>query len=304
MQYWCTQTCCSFSSRFASLFQGYAVTEAVKHDFLMESILALTCLHIASQQLDNPLLAAEYANAALRYQNDAVRPFHEALQNITPSNCDAVFACSIVTMACTIVSPVIPAGTEDNTKSTIESFMLLFDFVKGIASVVEISRHWLDAGPFGVMFGVRDGLCGERGASFLPPFQQLRNLNDMLTGTANGVLHGTYEHAIGKLENCFLLNKGNAVPWLGIVGKEFTDELKRKDPLALLIFVYWGVLLDSMDELWWAKYLGKRLVLELSGDLMSRGEIWEEATRWAMVEVGYQSNGVSPILASNMDSYC
>ncbi|OBT50173.1 hypothetical protein VE04_09764, partial [Pseudogymnoascus sp. 24MN13] len=282
MHYWCTKTCHSFTSRLSDLFQGYVVEESVKHDFLMESILALTCLHIASKQEDQ-ISAASYASEGLRYQNNAVRPFHAALHNVTPSNCHAIFACSVVTMACTIVSPLLPTSNHEKVTSTIESFLPLFDFVKGISSVVYISREWLEAGPLGAMFHMKAFGAPDDVATIRPPFQRLRALviSNTATGEISPIVHEIYLQTIDQLEVATI--KNNTVPWLGFVGNEFIEELRMRQPLALIIFMYWGVLLNRMEELWWAKYLGKRLIEELSEDLIRRGKEWEKATRWVMI---------------------
>ncbi|KFY88614.1 hypothetical protein V500_06237 [Pseudogymnoascus sp. VKM F-4518 (FW-2643)] len=284
MHHWCTKTCHSFTSRLSDLFQGYVVEEAVKHDFLMESILALTCLHIASKQEDR-ISAANYASEGLRYQNNAVRPFHAALHDVTPSNCHVIFACSVVTMACTIVSPLLPTSNREKVTSAIESFLPLFDFVKGISSVVYISREWLEAGPLGAMFHMKAFGALEDVATIRPPFQRLRDLviSNTATGEISPIVHEIYLQTIDQLEVATI--KNNTVPWLGFVGKEFIEELRMRQPLALIIFMYWGVLLNRMEELWWAKYLGKRLIEELSEDLIKRGKEWEEATRWVMILV-------------------
>ncbi len=285
MHHWCTKTCYGFSSRVSDLFQGYVVEEAVKHEFLMESILALTCLHIASTQEDR-VSAAKYASEGLQYQNNAVRPFHAALHDITPSNCHAVFACSVVIMACTIVSPLLPTSNHEKDTSTMESFLPLFDFVKGISSVVDISRDWLEVGPLAAMFNIKVLRVPEEVATIRPPFQRLRALviHNTVTSNISPAVLEMYLRTIDQLEAATI--KNNAVPWLGFAGKEFIEQLRMRKPLALIIFMYWGFLLDRMEELWWAKYLGKRLVEELSEDLIGRGKEWEEATRWVMNLVG------------------
>jgi hypothetical protein len=286
MHHWCIKTCQSFTVRLANLFQGYVVQEAIKHEYLMESILALTSLHIASE-MDDAISASSYVSAGLQYQNNAVHTFHTALQNITPSNCDAVFAASILTMACTIVSPVLSAGNNDRTKAPLESYLILFDFVKGISSITNTSRQWLETGPFGEIFWpdakhVRDG-------QIIPSIMLLRNLNDTVNGNTNLDLHEVYQHSIGQLEKCVAIDKHTVIRWLGMVGKNFMNELRDKSPMALIIFMYWGVILDQLEELWWAKCLGKRLVEELSDSISGCGKEWDEAIRWATEQVGCNS---------------
>ncbi|CZR58894.1 related to regulatory protein involved in control of sterol uptake [Phialocephala subalpina] len=287
MHHWCTKTCHSFTVKLTDVFQSHAVKEALKHEYLADSLLALTSLHIASETSD-PVVAASYVNTALQYQNNAVPTFRAALQNVTQSNCDAIFTSSILTMACSIVSPLLPAGDNDKAKSPTESILLLYDFVNGISSVVDISRQWLESGPYRVIFRSSSQREVEplRESEALPAIIQLMNLNNTVTGIANSPLHQTYECAIGQLKKCFGEDKHSAVTWLAMAGEDFTNQLQKREPMALLIFMYWGVLLDKLDEMWWAKYSGRKIVEELSENLRGYGNEWEEATRWAKIQVG------------------
>ncbi|KAH8593054.1 hypothetical protein B0O99DRAFT_627945 [Bisporella sp. PMI_857] len=284
MHYWFTKTCCSFTADHADLLRGHVVKEALKHEYLADFIFALTSLHIASETSD-PVSAAVYVGAALQYQNNAVPSFHAALHNVTQSNCDAIFVSSILTMACSIVSPFLSTGNNDATKSLTESIMLLYDFLNGINSVVNISRHWLNSGPCKAIFSSRPKFEPQRKDEMTLPIRRLRKLNNAVTGAANP-LHETYEHAITQLERCFEKDKATAVPWLAMAGKDFANELQKRAPIALMIFVHWGVLLDKLDEMWWAKFSGKKLVEELCWSFNGYGNEWDEATKWAKMEVG------------------
>jgi hypothetical protein len=286
MHHWCTKTCHSFTTKCASILQGYAVEEALKHEYLMESILALTSLHIASE-LQDPVSAAPYVSAALRYQNNTIALLHMVLQNITPSNCNAVFASSLLMMACTIVSPLLPTREDDEPTLPTKSLLLLFDYVKGIESIVGVSRQWLEGGPFGVLFSPQREAEPLREDRTMPPVRLLRNLNDATTGMTNSPLHEVYERAIAQLEACFIIDQNMAVSWLVLAGTEFMDELRKGEPMAQIIFMYWGVLVGQLDQMWWAKYSGNRLVKELCVNLLGLGKEWTEAARWAMVQVGH-----------------
>lgn len=284
MHYWFTKTCHSFTTAYADIFRGHVVKEALKHEYLADSIFGLTSLHIASETSD-PVSAASYVRVALQYQNNAVLTFRAALHNVTQSNCDAVFLSSILTMACSIVSPLLSAGDNDTAKSALESILLLYDFLNGITSVINISRHWLESGPLRDVFMAqhRFELLGDE--ETMLPIKRLRSLNNTVIGATNP-LHETYKHAIQQLERCFAEGKTIAVAWLALAGKDFVNELQKGERMALMIFMYWGVLLDRLNEMWWAKYSGKRLVEELCRSFNGYGNEWDEATKWAIVEVG------------------
>ncbi|KAH6699681.1 hypothetical protein BKA61DRAFT_621522 [Leptodontidium sp. MPI-SDFR-AT-0119] len=284
MHYWFTKTSSSFTTTYTDLFRGHVVQEALKHEYLADSIFALTSLHIASDTID-PVAAASYVSVALQYQNSAVSTFRAALQNVTQSNCDALFLSSISIMACAMVSPLLSTGAHDAAKSTLESILILYDFLNGIISVININRDWLESGPCRDIFRAQRRFDAPRTDETKGQIERLQNLNNAVIGAANP-LHETYSHAIQQLERCFQEGKTIAVGWLVSAGKDFVIELQRGERMALMIFMYWGVLLDRLDEMWWAKYAGKRLVKELCGSFDGYGKEWDEATNWAKMEVG------------------
>lgn len=69
--------------------------------------------------------------------------------------------------------------------------------------------------------------------------------------------------------------------------------------MALLILIHWAVLLESLNDLWWAKNAGKRLVEDVvvvlekvafsSGARRLPG--WAEAVGWARWEAGVRAGG-------------
>lgn len=95
MHVWSLKTCRSFSSNLSGVFQSFMVEQAFHHPFLMDSLLALTSLHIASgtaSSNDNDVnnhhgslnlaLVSEYIDDALHYQNSAVPAFSSALNRV------------------------------------------------------------------------------------------------------------------------------------------------------------------------------------------------------------------------------
>ena len=68
------------------------------------------------------------------------------------------------------------------------------------------------------------------------------------------------QQAIDFLSSCFGNNVGMVLAWFARVGQGIVDELKREEPMALLILLHWVAALESYGHLWWAKGSGRRLV--------------------------------------------
>jgi hypothetical protein len=82
------------------------------------------------------------------------------------------------------------------------------------------------------------------------------------------------------------IDRGHIIGWLGVAGSPFVTRLREGDPLSLLIFAHWAILLDDLQQFWWSQNSGKVLVAEIAGVLHKRGHEWEERTRWARRKVG------------------
>ncbi|KIX01520.1 uncharacterized protein Z518_09246 [Rhinocladiella mackenziei CBS 650.93] len=118
-----------------------------------------------------------YFRKALEYQNMAFASFHSVLPDVTQANCDAVFAFSILTMLLAIAIPQQSAFFSTTTGESVvdrnnlagkdnldfasnpnlnmdfhltplQSIFTLFEFLKGVGSIVQVSREWLHGGPF------------------------------------------------------------------------------------------------------------------------------------------------------------
>lgn len=172
----------------------------------------------------------------------------------------------MITMASAIVLPLLPrvGHDQDGTVPSLESVSHLYEFLKGITSVVDASRHWLEDGPFKAVFGAQFDLHSSLSeAECSPLLQLLRRSNDRFHRT-NPTRHQVYQRAIERLGVLLSTDRFRAFQWLLDSDAGIMDELRAKEPMALILFLHWGSFLQRLHGLWWAQYLGERLVSELS----------------------------------------
>ncbi|KAF2686702.1 hypothetical protein K458DRAFT_297933 [Lentithecium fluviatile CBS 122367] len=282
MHQWCTRTCYGFTAAEAELFRDHVGREALRHDFLMEALLAITLLHMATE-IDDTVAARPLVDAALQHQDKSVSGLRATLSHISPSNCDSIFACSVLVMVCSIVSPLLSCRCDDQPRNTAEAILLLADFIKGTASVVDQSRPWLEQGPLQTM--VR-GRCKHFFAATTKrfPAKELHYLKDTAFAF-DDAKRQDYDDALQQLGRAFS-GEQSTVKWVVIVGPEFIGELRRGDPVAITIFMHWGVLLHGMDGTWWTQFSGCRIVDDLSTSLRGHGEKWNKLAVWCREQVG------------------
>lgn len=290
MHHWCTRTSHGFPSHLVEHFKDDVGKEALRNDFLMNALFALTAFHVAIEA-GNAVTARSYTAAALHYQQQATSGLREVLQNITSSTCNAIFTASALLAICAVVAPFLNADTEDGN-SVPEMIMPVMEIMRGTGSIISASHRWLFQGPFsGVMRGsvTRSPLL----ATDPFPVQELRRLNDMFTEDERSAAfetesahskHDVFEDAIQKLEDAS--RKGiSMLPWLLKVDARFLDELKKEGSLAVAALMYWGVLLNRLDGTWWSEYAGKMVVRRLANLLDGRGDAWDGIVRWCRLQV-------------------
>lgn len=116
---------------------GFAVPqEAFKYDYLLHSLLAFSSNHLA---YINPSRATYFRMAAAAHQSAALKSLRQAIMDIGPMNCHAIFASA--TLA---VMNAFAAAREYNPDVLVEIIRL----VRGIDIVVMNLAHLLLSGPF------------------------------------------------------------------------------------------------------------------------------------------------------------
>ncbi|KAL5341932.1 hypothetical protein BJX70DRAFT_395302 [Aspergillus crustosus] len=141
MHRYSTETYKTFFSQAADyhVWQTLVPQWAFEYDFLLYGILSVSALHIANDL--EPFKAQQLLDASSEFQSQALKPFQEALQNLTPENCDAVFAHFRVTVVHGIAfSQIANASNETNM---LEHIFVIFELLQGTVAINEVSRECL-----------------------------------------------------------------------------------------------------------------------------------------------------------------
>ncbi|KAJ5980991.1 hypothetical protein N7481_008289 [Penicillium waksmanii] len=258
---------------------------ALKHDFLMNGILSLAAMHIASSR--EPPEALAYLDIGLQRYNRSLKPFRDAIDSLTEQNCDAVFAHSIIMTAIGIASPRL-TGIRDESSSMTESMVVVFELLQGVKKILQVGvgQSWINLELFsrGAFWKDTSTQLDEDTHGALA---QIDALNDeVMTGIYESQ-HQINREIIAHLRHCYAKfalepEPAPALAWLAAVRKEFVDGLRCRQPFSLLILMYWGVLLGELDgRRWWARDAGRALVSELLGALRPGDPRWQPALMWA-----------------------
>ncbi|KAH7303616.1 hypothetical protein B0I35DRAFT_364637 [Stachybotrys elegans] len=293
MHHWCTETCKTFTVRGADLFRGYVGREALRHEFLWHAVVAVTLLHLATDITDS-VAARPLVHAALEHLNQTFSGLRAALRLISLDNSDAIYACSLLIMVSGTVSPFLPFGRDDETELPVKSVLRIVDSLKGIGSVIKHSRQWIGQSPLADAMDLLEPQLGT--GEVWPQAVVMRELLAQVVEPSS-YRHVVLEKAIQKLETIYR-RELCAVSWVLHADGDFREELRQEEPFMLLLFLHFGVLLSTMDGMWWKRFLGARIVEELSTELSSYRPEWNAVTNWCRQQVGLEALPAHPLSPS------
>ncbi|CAI7643585.1 unnamed protein product [Penicillium discolor] len=262
---------------------------ALQYDFLMNGILALGALHIAATI--EPPESLVYIDTALQYHNLTFAPYRAAVDSINPMNCEAALAQSIVTTVIGIALPRVTAARGENSSIT-ENIVVVFELLQGVRKIHHIGASWIKLELFTRRKNPWDpgsvSLDSDTGAAL----ERLDTLNDKTLVSIDPIQHQVNKDAILYLRHFSTrvansVDPANVLAWLAMIDKEFVDNVRRRQPLALLILMHWAVLLGELDgQHWWARGSGRALISELL-DVLHPGDIeWANALAWPQKKMG------------------
>lgn len=263
--------------------------KALEHDFLLSGILAVAALHTATSIESRAALS--YIDTALEYHNVASAPYRLALDNLTPLNCDAVFAHSIITTVIVISLPRLTATRGESSNMT-ENIVVVFELLQGIKKIIWISKPWLHTRLFTSRYEFWKDNLSEPEPEVDAALAKLTALNDDKMAALDPEQHRINRDAIMFLRRCYsrhavARDAASVLTWLAAVDKDFVDCLRRRQPFPLLVLMYWAVLLGKLDgQMWWARNSGKALITELSSALQHDAFQWEGTQLWPRETMG------------------
>jgi hypothetical protein len=293
MHQWSTVTYLSSGHRNTETFRDYMVSKSLECTYLLDILLAFTSLHSASKATGvND--AQEHVITALHYQNQSIAEVNRAqvLVNISEATCDPVILMVTLNALCALVASLVPATRGEQLESSSEILLRVHKYMRDMTRIGERYREWVANGELAKIFpplpvpmavSFRHHSTTEKVGALCNAVLAILDLDD--------VASPVFRDAIEKLEKAHADNHGRSVfPWLLIVDPALFQKAGLGEPAALVILVCWGTLTFVLENLWWTKFVGRRIVEDLSSQLIGCDEKWSEVLGSCYEEVGISSN--------------
>ncbi|OBT47836.1 hypothetical protein VE00_01539 [Pseudogymnoascus sp. WSF 3629] len=286
MHRWTASTykcCCTPGSDDDEVWQSWVPQLAIKHDYLLYGLLSLTSFEIA--RLAQTSHRQKYIESATEYHGLALSSFRVQISSsiIDDDNIDAAVCMSLMLLVLAFASAqtraINPLG--DQSDSVIQTVLVNVELLRGCTPIIESKQDYLLQNPYVQKLKPFESLPRTPlDPSMEEALVMLANLNDKrITASvrdtaprraqqieywedckaALGLLQTMYEKCVDDF------TRGYALGWLNMAGDRYIKAVKDGDAVALLILMYWGVLVEKCGhQVWWAEQFGSSLVAEIA----------------------------------------
>ena len=271
-----------------------------KYPYVIHSILSISALHMAyTNRPENRL----FLITAARHRSKALDGFSADLHNVGSDNSSALFANATLTFLYAFISFSKTFDEERSTKDQTSRILGAewIPLVRGTAAVLQPIRDCVQEGPLGPLLHLEkfdDPYPGEE--LHVNIFRdQLSKLPELWAGEGDADM---YNETVQILRNCHAwmerfdntreslkaswgYNRFWSGPfiWIFSAPERYFVLQQQRQPHALIIFAYYGVLLNSLDGYWWAEGCGKSIVATVDECL---GPYWSSWMDWPKQAVG------------------
>lgn len=259
-------------------FSTTFVEVAMRNEYLLHCILALSAFHIVSQQEnqessqfqtdDHP--SEVYIQAAHKHHESALEGYRRSLSVVSPASCHGIFGCAILLFITVFARPpepaISPGQPQQSTNTDVWLSFQLSEWIiliKGLPSIFGYTdlRTALYNGPLATLINVRYASPADHGMS-----AKREMIASHLHHLSEGIRAHSYDDkniqvclsAIETLHQVVTEVKHShdhalAFIWPMRATSEYLTLLEARVPEALLVFAYYCAILYIISTTWWTK---------------------------------------------------
>ena len=255
--------------------------EGLSHPFLMHGILALSSLHLA-RTAPEPSRRAAYLNRAVVHQNQALALFRELLGDINEGNAKAMFAFASIVVVYSFGFPHTP-DVQDPWACVDDLYQVLV-LTRGIQQVIRSPADFLRNGTFAPILQV-DDTPAPLPEDATMAIRHLYEANEACRARDSQHETDAYTVTIDNITEMLSWVYGGTTStviagrWAIKLPPRFLDLLREREPLALVMLAYYGLLLQHLKHRWcfdeWCVRVAKAVWAILDDQ-------WRPLIHWAM----------------------
>ncbi|KAK5689917.1 hypothetical protein LTR97_012677 [Elasticomyces elasticus] len=274
----------------AHIWREFVPREALKFNFLLHAMLALSALHLADQHTTDPDTVARYLRLCDRHQSIAIAALRDALTaQFTPENSGAFFALAATTSVSSMARSTILAKLQQPTPFiSVDEIAEALTLTKGMREVVGMTAAHT---PISVMFtSYRMDAMQERyvqlPTEILTRFAALRDLCEQQCGSTSSPDAMTTPSsasssdpsnitdtltpclvAVTELQDIYLnlrhfmglsrVETGTIWRWAACLPLDFARLITARHPVALVIVAHFAATTVALRKAWYVQDWGQ-----------------------------------------------
>lgn len=274
---------------------------AFEHTFVMHAILSLAALH---QAYLDPERRKQLTLEAMRYHSQALQGFQRGIERMNDSNSDALFACSSLNViyVFAMYGQLYDDAEFDMTPAARKSRILGAEWlpmVRGVQAILHPVYQRVRLGPLSSLLSTGNWDHLDPDSERVAEDERFRSLGNIWAASGD---HEIYDKALFSLRKSLAYMKqfetmnsetagtmaynrtlSGPLVWILTTPEEYFLRLHQRQPHAMLLFAYFGVVVHSLNGYWFFERWGRNIV-EIVDDLL--GEYWKPWTEWPKQVVG------------------
>ena len=304
LHHWTLSTSLSIaeSKPFHSYWQSVFPQMALDHPYMMHGILSVAALHLAHLHTGT---TEKHAVTAARHHNMALRGFQDTLGNLNDQNSDALFACSNLNVIYVLRSSVERGSTaRPDSDSTDRISQALgaewIPMLRGVEAVLGSVYQRVSVGPLRAMLDIGNWDALDPDTSPSAEQTYLRQVREIWSGAGGDPV---YDEALYLLRKCCVYVRQFIEPghersgppeenrrvwsgylfWFHYAPDAYFLRLQQRQPVALVLFAYFGAIFYGAKDFWFVGDCGRNIV-KVVDELL--GDYWKAVLKWPKETVG------------------
>jgi hypothetical protein len=303
LHHWTLSTSLSISESktFDTYWQLVFPRMALDHPHVMHGILSVAALHLAHLHTES---SEKYLVTAAQHHNVALRGFQDAVGKLNDHNSDALFACSNLNVLYVLRNSVerynICNSSKDSTNRRSQALGAEWiPMIRGVEAVLASVYERVLQGPLKAMLDVGNWDDIDPDTSSSAEEMHLREVCELWSGAGGDPV---YDGALCFLRKCCVYVHQFSGPgcersgpeenrrvwsgylfWFHYAPEEYFLRLQQRQPVALVLFAYFGAIFYEARDFWFVGDCGRNIV-KVVDELL--GDYWKSALKWPKEIVG------------------
>lgn len=268
-----------------------------KYAYVIHSLLSISALHDAYL---HPSHRRKRIHDATRHHTLALQGFRQALDNLGPHNADAIFASAVQAFFYAFLTFGPIYREQEGADSIVDHTACVLGeqwipLIRGLSTVLQPVHSHVRSGPLKSLLEIANWY--EINPDTVPPTEEDQRMQALREIWQDSEHSQIYDETLLQLRrtrvwmtqesppDVDMYNQGWSGPfiWTFLVPDKFFDLQRQRQPQALVLFAYYGALLQRMNDFWWMQGCG-RCIVEVVDKCL--GPYWSRWTDWPKQIVG------------------